>query len=300
MNGLHCPNTGSAPLGGVQLAQTSDPDRASSRRGAAVRPRSVGVLAFVAAAQVAAPVGARAMPLDLRTFGELALRCGPAVAPSTLAAVAEAESRLQPLAINDNSLATTAIPATRDIAAQVATRLIAAGHSVDLGLMQINSANLAKVGLTPDTAFDPCASITAAAAILVGDYGGGDTHDAQQAQLRAALSDYNTGDPLRGFENGYVHKVELAAREVVPALDVAASAGDTVGAPRAPSAVPSGAQVVDTTARWDVWASSADTSALFSGRDAASSQADAASGLLPDADAPQSASVNEDLPPNRR
>jgi type IV secretion system protein VirB1 len=120
--------------------------------------------------------------------------------------------------------------------------------------MQINSRNFASLGLTLETAFDPCKSIAAAAAILAGAYAGGDTHVAQQSALRVAISKYNTGDAQRGFTNGYVHKVELAAQHVVPALDVGTTpAAMDSQAPRAPAP----AAPVDPNAppSWDVWSS---------------------------------------------
>jgi type IV secretion system protein VirB1 len=126
------------------------------------------------------------------------------VAPSTLASVARTESGFQPLAINDNTTGTRGVPATSDVAVQIAAKLIEAGHSVDVGIMQINSGNFARLGLTLKTAFDPCKSVAAAATILAGDYNGGETHEAQQSALRAALSRYNTGDAQRGLANGYV------------------------------------------------------------------------------------------------
>lgn len=200
----------------------------------------------------------------MNEFGALALRCGPTVAPSTLASIAQTESRFQPLTINDNTTATSGAPATPEIAVQIATRLLEAGHSIDLGLMQINSANFSKLGLTPAQAFDPCHSIAAAAAILTGDYAGGDTHAAQQSALRDAISKYNTGDAERGFENGYVHKVELAARQIVPSLDVDAPSAATGNAHRAPS-MPS---AINAPPSWNVWASSDDDSTPHPGSQA--------------------------------
>jgi type IV secretion system protein VirB1 len=206
--------------------------------------------AAIATAVTAIILPACADPLNAEAFGQLALRCGPSVAPSTLAAIARTESGFQPLSINDNTTATSGVPATPAIAIRIASELIEAGHSVDVGIMQINSRNFSPLGLTLQSAFDPCGSIAAAAAILVGDYAGGDTHERQQAALRVAISRYNTGDAQRGFLNGYVHRVELAARRVVPALDVgtapAAIGSQSSSVPTAdPSAPPS----------WDVWAS---------------------------------------------
>ena len=158
-------------------------------------------------------------PLSVSDFGQLALRCAPSVAPSTLASIARTESGFEPLSIHDNTTGTSGAPATRALAIQIASKLLGAGHSVDIGIMQINSANFARLGLTLEAAFDPCKSVAAGAAVLAGGYTGGDTHEGQQAALRVALSEYNTGDTQRGFTNGYVHKVELAARGIVPALD---------------------------------------------------------------------------------
>jgi type IV secretion system protein VirB1 len=194
-------------------------------------------------------------PLNLSDFGQLALRCGPSVAPSTLASVAQTESGFQALAINDNTTGTRGVPATRDIAVEIASKLIEASHSVDLGIMQINSRNFAALGLTVATAFDPCKSVAAAAVILAGDYIGGETHDEQQSALRIALSKYNTGDAQRGFANGYVRHVESAARSVVPALDVNAPAAATEGQTLPAAAVPAAPVDPNAPPSWDVWSS---------------------------------------------
>jgi type IV secretion system protein VirB1 len=201
-------------------------------------------------------------PLSVSAFGQLALRCGPSVAPSTLASIAKTESDFEPLSVNDNTTGISGVPATRDIAIQIASQLLEAGHSVDIGIMQINSANFAKLGLTLASAFDPCKSVAAGAAILAGDYAGGDSHEGQQSALRVAISRYNTGDAQRGFANGYVHKVELAAGHIVPAIDVGAAPAAidnqpiptaAVSAPVDPNAPPS----------WDVWSSYDYTAAHF-------------------------------------
>src|SRR3546814_16776977 len=39
--------------------------------------------------------------------------------------------------------------------------LMRRGASFDAGLMQINSANFARMGLTPETVFDPCTTLRA-------------------------------------------------------------------------------------------------------------------------------------------
>lgn len=146
----------------------------------------------------------------------LAAQCAPATAPQmqqTLLAVARTESGLSTLAINDNNTRQAYSPETIQDAVRVATELILRGHNVDLGLMQINSANLQHVRLTIATAFDACESLRAGAQILMEDY---------RAALRSALSRYNTGDPVHGIANGYVYRVEANAEHMMPQVGTAA------------------------------------------------------------------------------
>jgi type IV secretion system protein VirB1 len=168
--------------------------------------------------------------------------------------IARTESAFEPLSINDNTTGANGAPATRDIAMQIASKLIEAGHSVDIGIMQINSANFARLGLTLEAAFDPCKSVAAGAAVLAGGYAGGETHEGQQSALRVAISKYNTGDAQRGFTNGYVHKVELAAGRIVPALDVGAAPA-AIDSRLLPMAAPSAPVDPNAPPSWDVWSS---------------------------------------------
>jgi len=134
------------------------------------------------------------------------LACAPNVAPTTLQAVAAVESGGNPLAVNVNGIHVQPPPA-RDAreAAQVAESYIARGYSVDIGLMQVNSRNLAALGTTVEQVLDPCTNLHAAATILTADYAeAARTRGDGQPALQAALSAYNTGDFYRGFANGYV------------------------------------------------------------------------------------------------
>ena len=92
--------------------------------------------------------------------------------------IGERESGLDRSTIHDNL--TGQILHGDDVVAAAAQR-IAAGHSVDLGLMQINSRNLGLLGLTIGDAFIACKSVAAAARLL------------------ALFSAYNTGSPTRGI-----------------------------------------------------------------------------------------------------
>lgn len=163
-------------------------------------------------------------------FLVLANRCASEVAPGTLAAIADAESGFNTLAIHDNTTRQTMTALDTPGAVATATALIAAGHSVDLGLMQIDSANLSRLGLTVATAFDACSSVRAAGVVLSGDYqpaGAG-----RQAALLAAISRYNTGTAWLGFQNGYVGHVVATAKYVVPEIDPT----DSVTPPKSPAA----------------------------------------------------------------
>lgn len=153
------------------------------------------------------------MTLTVSTVLALAIRCAPSVAPETLLSVVQVESGLEPFAIGVNGVARSSqVAATRDQAVAVARAHIASGRSVDLGLAQINSKNLAWLGLTIDQAFEPCANLAAAARILSDSYARGNaSRVGVQPALQTALSLYNTGDPRRGFANGYVAKVLKAA-----------------------------------------------------------------------------------------
>lgn len=156
--------------------------------------------------------------LPITVVAQLALACAPNVAIDTTVAIAHHESKLNPLAIYDNTSKRAYIPASPEEALSIAHGLIDSKHSVDLGLMQINSSNLPWLSLTIEAAFDPCRSIAAGARVLSEGYRGGATEDEQQRALRVALSRYNTGDPERGFTNGYVRKVQASGDAIVPSL----------------------------------------------------------------------------------
>lgn len=187
------------------------------------------------------------MILTLAAFIQLAAECGPSVHVDTLASVAQTESRLDTAVIHDNTTGRTYHPRTDDEAVRLATTLVTTDrHSVDLGLMQVNSANLARLDLSVADAFDSCKNIAGGARVLTEAYQptAADT-DPQPAVLRA-LSRYNTGDPARGFANGYVQKVQASAEQVVPAIRVEGSPSPSEDGPES-AAPPSGPPA------WDVY-----------------------------------------------
>ena len=181
---------------------------------------------------------------------DLILACAPDVAPQTVQEIIRVESGGNPLAINING-ATLARPAiVMADAVKLASSAMAAGYTVDLGLMQVNSANLSKLGYTVEQMFDPCTNLKAGAAILTANYGRAvERHGPGQKALKAALSAYNTGSFERGFRNGYVARYYGEG----PTFAAGAASGDAA-VPRqplpqlAPEAVPADPYHADTTA----------------------------------------------------
>ena len=142
----------------------------------------------------------------------LIMACAPNVAPSTIQAIIKVESARNPLAININTkngvkLKPTIVIDTVPKAIAVTYAALDRGHTVDMGYMQVNSANLKWLGYTVEDMFDPCKNLAAGAYIFETAYLKElPKHRNKQAALMAALSVYNTGNPRNGFYNGYVAK----------------------------------------------------------------------------------------------
>lgn len=129
------------------------------------------------------------MILPLAVVTTLAVTCAPQVAPVTLAAIAQTESGLDPLAVGDNTVHRSYHPAAKAEAVALAAQLAAEGHDLDLGLMQINQGNFGWLGLDAGDAFEPCDSLAAGAAVLT------------------ALSRYNTGKSSSPVGMAYARRV---------------------------------------------------------------------------------------------
>ena len=123
----------------------------------------------------------------------IALRCAPAEDPAMLVAIARQESGLEAMILRDNTSGQVLRGAG---VIEAARRLIATGHSVDLGAWQINSRNLSLLGLGIADAFEPCKAVAAA------------------ARLIELFSRYNTGSPSQGIANGYAAAVRATIRSV--------------------------------------------------------------------------------------
>lgn len=147
-------------------------------------------------------------------FVALAQQCAPTVAIETIAAVVAHESGRNAFAIGINGGARiTRQPVNKAEAVETAKQLLKLSLSIDLGLAQINSANLTKLGLTVEEAFEPCANLRAAEKVLRWCYDpAAQRLGSGQAALQAALSCYNTGGYSRGLANGYVQSIYRVAK----------------------------------------------------------------------------------------
>ncbi|WP_260008927.1 lytic transglycosylase domain-containing protein [Leisingera sp. M527] len=198
---------------------------------------------------MASAAPASAGKLSRQAFEAIAENCAPGVALHILEKIVRSESGFNPFAIGVNGPDRRSYdPASAAEAAAVSRELISKGESIDMGLGQINSANLAWLGLTPETVFDPCKNLEASAKVLRDGYerareAGASREDA----LGKALSAYNTGSFTRGFTNGYVARV---------------LGGNGTGRQHSADRPPVTAATADAATRWDVFGSSGTSAAL--------------------------------------
>ena len=135
--------------------------------------------------------------------------CGPTVSPVTTMAIIQVESAGNPYAIGDNTAKNSHNPRSKSEAIATASRLLAEGHNIDMGLMQVNGLHL-KAGITIADLFDPCGNIRAGTRILADFYRRYDTEIDKNHVLFKALSAYNTGSAWRGPD--YINKILAAVK----------------------------------------------------------------------------------------
>lgn len=155
--------------------------------------------------------------MDASVFLALALACAPQVHVDTARALVSVESAFNPWAIGVVGGALVRQPRHRAEALATARALRDAGWNFSVGLGQINVGNFDRLGLTVETAFEPCANLAAMQTVLAEcfDRASGSTAQAvHQVALRQALSCYYSGNFDTGFRHGYVRKVVVAARAV--------------------------------------------------------------------------------------
>ena len=156
------------------------------------------------------------MQILAQTLFFLIAKCSPMVHWETMSAMVHVESRGHVFAVRDNTTNQSFSPKTLDEAVALAEGLIGKQHSIDMGLVQINSKNLGLVKMTVREVFDPCKNLYASQTILLDNYQRAlaQGHAYGQPALQAALSAYNTGSMNRGRD--YVKRVLNAAGSGAP------------------------------------------------------------------------------------
>jgi type IV secretion system protein VirB1 len=150
--------------------------------------------------------------------------CSPEVAPETMAAIIEVESGGNPLTISVVGAKLKTPPTNAVEAAEVAQQLEALGKTFSVGIAQLPAKDLAKLGLTYESAFDPCENLKAASQKLVTCYQKAKKRSAfveDQTALSDALSCFKFGNFKKGYQApqgtlSYVDQVRAAVQPLPP------------------------------------------------------------------------------------
>jgi type IV secretion system protein VirB1 len=151
--------------------------------------------------------------MDASVFVALALACAPQVHADTARALVSVESAFNPWAIGVVGGALARQPRHRAEALATAKALQVAGWNFSVGLGQINLGNFERLGLTLQSAFEPCVNLAAMQTVLAECFdraSGAASKAVDQVALRQALSCYYSGNFATGFRHGYVDKVVAA------------------------------------------------------------------------------------------
>ncbi len=172
--------------------------------------------------------------MEATAFIAVALACAPQVNVSTTRALVSVESAFNPWAIGVVRGVLDHQPLNRAQALSTARALQASGWNFSVGLGQINIHNLARLGLTLDAAFEPCANLAALQRVLLECFersqGLSPPHLGDQLVLRRTLSCYYSGKVAAAYHQGYVNKVAAAAATTAAATTATAAAVATAAA----------------------------------------------------------------------
>ncbi|XHS77088.1 lytic transglycosylase domain-containing protein [Burkholderiaceae bacterium UC74_6] len=167
--------------------------------------------------------------MEAAAFIAVALACAPQVHVTTANALVSVESSFNPWAIGVVGGALERQPRNRAEALATARALSTAGWNFSVGLSQINVRNFARLSLSLEQAFEPCANLSAMQTVLVDCFKQARPPPSppgmSQTTLRQALSCYYGGDFVTGFRQGYVRKVVTTSanlgrtRPVAPGKD---------------------------------------------------------------------------------
>ena len=150
--------------------------------------------------------------MEALTFVTLVAACAPQVDIATARALVATESSFNAHAIGVVAGSLDRQPRSRSEAVTTAKRLQSERWNYSVGLAQINVRNFERLGLTIESAFDPCTNLSAMQAVLTDCYDRAErAGSAPHRALREALSCYYSGNPRTGFSHGYVQRVVRAA-----------------------------------------------------------------------------------------
>ena len=150
--------------------------------------------------------------MDNSAFMALALACAPQVDATTVHALVAVESSHNPYAIGVVHGALLRQPRHLAEAQATARQLQRSGWNFSVGLAQINVHQFKRLGLTSDSAFEPCTNLQAMQAVLAHCYARALPRQPAPTALRDALSCYYSGNFSTGYRQGYVRRVAAAAK----------------------------------------------------------------------------------------
>jgi len=168
------------------------------------------------------------LPAQRLDIAALQSRCLPAVPLTMLSAIIRVESGGNPNAMQidfpralltqwhlpEGTLRLKRQPGTQREALEWLDYFERRGIFVDLGLMQVSTAEAQRRGLPVESLLDPCFNLRAGWQILESAYQlEVKTYGPGQEALRHAISRYNTGDTQRGIDNGYLARVMAALKQ---------------------------------------------------------------------------------------
>ena len=166
-------------------------------------------------------------PLSAAEFAHLAQTCAPEASLPTLLALAAIESRDEPNALSINypqrssqrmgfGLGTMQLDRQPHSTAEALAwirQLRLRGITTSVGLLQVNTEDAQRLGISPAELLDPCVNLRIGWHVLCHHYqAAARALGPGQRALQSALSAYNTGSLSRGFANGYVSAILRAAR----------------------------------------------------------------------------------------
>src|SRR6202034_4693692 len=180
--------------------------------------------AFLAASLLLLPSAVRAQNTDV---ARLQSTCLPAAPLSTLRGVIEAESSGNPNAMQidfpkallkrwnlpEGTLRLKRQPTDQREAMDWLVYFQSYDIFVDLGLMQVSTAEAKRRGIPPASLLEPCTNLQVGWQILRDDYRIEQrTYGPGQEALQHAISRYKTGDTKKGIANGFFARGLAAAR----------------------------------------------------------------------------------------